>query len=134
MSYEEISRLLDKYSIKQPSERWSSEVNIKYDKILKTNDKLRLFDGINSEYFRLVGTQKDRAKYLIKKLNFNKICPKCSSEQMIVLICYFVKCEYNPRYSSKWCKKVFRDYKITPFLVERFMVYLVEFERNQQIP
>lgn len=130
---EEITKLLNKYSVKQPGERWSAKTNTRFEKITRINEQLRLFDGINGEYFRLSGTQKERAKYLIRVLNFNKICPKCSSEQIIVLICYFVKCEYNHRYSSKWCKKPFKDYEVSMFLVERFWAYMVEFERNNSV-
>ena len=132
MSYSEISRLLYKYSTKQPEERWSEKSEKRKDKIIENNKKLRLFDGINSEYWRLKGSQKERAKYLIKTLDFNKICGRCSSEQIIVLICYFVKCEYNSRYSSEWCKKVFEEYNITQFLIERFLVYLVSYEINKK--
>ena len=84
------SRLLDKYSTKQPGEIWSPRTEKRKDKIIELNRKYRLFDGINSEYFHLQGTQKDRAKYIIKEINFKKVCGRCSSEQIIVLICYYV--------------------------------------------
>jgi len=132
MYYEDITNLLNKYSSKQPGERWSPTTEKRKNKIVERNRKLRLFDAINSEYWQLKGTQIDRAKYLIKQLNFNDICPRCSSEQIIVMICYFVKCEYNPRYSSNWCKRVFEEYNISNFLIERFLIYLVEYEINQR--
>lgn len=132
MSYSDIERLLHKYSTKQSGERWSSRTENRRLKIIETNRKLKLFNGINSEYWQLKGSQIERAKYLIRKLNFNEICGRCSSEQIIVLICYFVKCEYNHRYSSRWCKKVFDEYNINDFLLERFLVYLVDFEANKR--
>lgn len=120
----DIGYLLKKYSTKQPLERWSpkseqQEVNMR---ILK--QKIYIFDGINSEYFGLVKTQKDRALYLIKRLNFNKICPRCSDEQMIVLICFYVKCEYVPNYERRRCQRAFKDYNVSSNLIDKFMVYL----------
>ena len=132
MYYDEISSLLKKYSTKQAGERWTPRTENRRIKIVELNKKFRLFDGINSEYWQLKGSQIDRAKYLIKELNFNDFCPRCSSEQIIVLICYYVKCEYNHRYSSEWCKRVFDEYNITPFLVERFLIYLIEYEINKE--
>ena len=124
MSYDEINYLLYKYSTKQPQERWSKESERKKDNLLIMKEKIRLFEGINNEYFGLIGGQKERAKYLIKRLNFNNICPKCSNEQMIVLICYYVKCEYKTNYGRNYCRRVFKQYEISDNLIDRFMVYL----------
>lgn len=131
--YNEISNLLEKYSTKQPSERWTPKTEKKKDRIIEYNNKLRLFDGINSEYFRLIGSQKERVKYLIKQLNFNEVCGRCSSEQIIVLICYYVKCEYDKYYTRKNCIKVFKDYEITDNLVDRFMLFLARYGINNTI-
>ena len=131
--YDDINNLLNKYSVKQPSERWNPKTNVRYDKIIKLNDKLRLFDGINSEYFQLKGTQKDRAKYLIKQINFNEVCGRCSSEQIIVMICYFVKYEYNKRYRRNYCRKAFKDYEVTTEMLDGFLLFLVEFSINNNI-
>ena len=131
--YDEISNLLEKYSTKQPNERWTPKTEKKKDRILEYNNKLRLFDGINSEYFRLIGSQKERVKYLIKRLNFNEVCGRCSSEQIIVLICYYVKCEYDKYYTRKNCIKVFKDYEITDNLVDRFMLFLARYGINNTI-
>ena len=133
MSYEDINNLLNKYSIKQPSERWSPETNIRYDKIVKDNEKLRLFDGINSEYFQLKDSQISRAKYLIKNINFNEVCGRCSSEQIIVMICYFVKYEYNKRYRRNYCRKAFKDYRVTTEMLDGFLLFLVEYTINNPI-
>lgn len=133
MSYGEIERLLDKYSTKQPEERWSSRTERRKDKIIETTRKVELFEGINNEYFRLKGTQVDRVKYLIKKLNFNDICPRCKSEQMIVMICYFVKCEYDKRYGRDYCRKAFKEYNISDYLIDRFMLFLARYGINNTI-
>ena len=128
--YDEIQYLLHKYSTKQPQERWSPKSEIQYMKLLRLNEKIKLFDGINSEFFNLTGSQRERAIYLIKKLDFKKICGQCSNEQIIVLICYFVKCEYFVGYSRKYCRKVFREYGISDNLIDKFMVHLAQIGVN----
>lgn len=129
--YEEISYLLHKYSTKQPNERWSKEADIKDLNLRIMKQKLLIFDIINSSYFRLVGTQKERATFLIKRLNFNKVCPRCNDEQIIVLICYYVKCEYIPNYERRRCKRAFEDYKVSSNLLDKFMVYLARLGVNK---
>lgn len=133
MSYEEVESLLDKYSKKVDGERWNPKTNTRFEKITRLNEQLRLFDGINSEYFRLVGTQKERAKYLIKHINFNEVCGRCSSEQIIVLICFFVKREYDKYYTRKNCIKAFKDYNITSNLIDQFMMFLARYGVNNTI-
>lgn len=131
--YDEINDLLDKYSTKQPQERWSSETDKRKQKIVALNNNLRLFGGINSEYFRLTGTQVNRAEYLIKKINFKKVCGRCSSEQIIVLICFFVKREYDKYYTRKNCIRVFRDYNISDNLIDQFMMFMARYGINNTI-
>lgn len=133
MSYDEVERLLNRYSKKVDGERWNLETNIRYDKIVKNNEKLRLFDGINSEYFQLKNSQIDRAKYLIKNINFNEVCGRCSSEQIIVMICYFVKYEYNKRYRRNYCRKAFKEYKVTTEMLDGFLLFLVEYTINNPL-
>lgn len=120
----DIVYLLNKYSTKQPGEKWSNESDIKWQNIKIMKHKILLLDTINSSYFRLRGGQKERVIYLMKRLNFNKVCPRCSDEQVIVLICFYVKCEYIPNYERRRCKKAFDDYNISSNLVDKFMVYL----------
>ena len=119
-----INYLLKKYSTKQPQEKWSKEADLKNLNLRILKQKLLTFDTINSSYFRLVGTQKERAIFLIKSLNFNKICPRCNEEQIITLICFYVKCEYVPNYERRRCKRAFEDFKVSDNLVDKFMVYL----------
>ena len=133
-NYRNIQYLLEKYSTKQAGEKWSNEADLKYLNMKLMRQKLLLFDTINSTYFRLVGTQKDRATYLIKRLNFNNICPRCSDEQIIVLICFYVKCEYIPNYERRRCKKAFQDYNVSSNLVDKFMVYLARLGVDDILP
>ena len=125
-NYGRIRYLLDKYSVRQPGEKWSKDANRKYYNMRDLNEQIRLFELINSEYFRLVGSQVDRAIYLIKMLNFNKICPRCTNEQMIVLICYYVKCEYIREYQRIRCQRAFDDFGVKDNLIDKFMVYLAQ--------
>lgn len=120
----DIEYLLKKYSTKQPQERWSKESDLKDLNLRIMKQKLLTFDTINSSYFRLTGSQKERAVFLIKMLNFNKICPRCNDEQIIVLICFYVKCEYIPNYERRRCKRAFEDFDVSDNLVDKFMVYL----------
>lgn len=122
--YSEIQYLLYKYSQKQPNEKWKKESNQKYRNFKILEEQLRLFDIINSNYFRLRGSQKERAIHLIKTLNFNNICPRCNNEQMICLICYYVKCEYIPNYERRRCQRAFDEFKVTENLLDKFMVFL----------
>lgn len=131
MSYDEINYLLNKYSTKQPQEKWRKESSIKYMNQLRFNDKLGIFDGINTEFFNLQSSQKERVIYLIKHLDFKKICGRCSNEQIIVLICFYVKCEYIKDYDRNYCRKVFREYGITDNLIDKFMVYLARLGVNK---
>lgn len=97
---------------------------------MRLKEKTELFDGINTEYFHLRGSQRERCVYLIKHLNFNDVCRRCSNEQIIVLICYFVKCEYVKGYGRKYCRRVFKEYNIEDTLIDRFMVYLANIGVN----
>ena len=120
----DIEFLLKKYSKKQPAERWSPESELKDLNLRILKQRIQLFEALNSEYFRLKDGQKDRVVYLIRKLNFNKVCPRCNEEQIIILICFYVKCEYIPNYERRRCNRAFVDYNITDNLVDKFMVYL----------
>ena len=128
-----INYLLRKYRSKQPEECWSKEANLKLKNMNKLNEQLEVFDKVNNEYFRLVGTQQDRAIYLIKHLNFNNICPYCNNEQMICLICYYVKCEYIRNYERRRCQRAFDDLNVQDNLIDKFMVYLARLTVNEVV-
>lgn len=130
--YREISYLLKKYEERQPNERWSKDSELKYYNMRMLNEQIRLFDLINSEYFRLVGSQRERAIYLIKVLNFNKFCPICTNEQMIVLICFYVKCEYISNYERRRCQRAFDDFNVTDNLLDKFMVHLANIHLKRE--
>ena len=99
--------------------------------ICDNETKLRLFKGINSEYWNLKGDERKRAIYLIKNIDFNKLDKYCycpiETEKAINLICYIVKCEFNNRYNKKYCKKAFKDYEIKDSDYDCFMVSLAHY-------
>lgn len=126
MAYEDWERLINKYKTKQKGEVWDSKYELKNQKRMKMKEKIEIFEGINSQFFHLQGSQIKRAKYLIKHLDFNDICRRCNKEQIIVLICYFVKCEYG-RYNREYCRKAFKEYNVSDNLCDRFMLYLARY-------
>ena len=93
--------------------------------------KLRLFNGINGEYWHLKGDEKKRAIYLIKHIDFNKLNKHCycplETEKAINLICYIVKCEFNKRYNKNNCRKAFKDYEIKNNDYDCFMISLAHY-------
>ena len=131
-NYYKIQYLLNKYSTKQPQEIWSTESETRYKRLMRLKEKIELFDGINSDFFNLKGDSKERAIWLIKHLTFRNICGQCTSEQIIVLICYFVKCETVKGYGRNYCRKVFKEYNISDNLIDKFMVHLAHCNLNNE--
>lgn len=131
MTQEEIERLLKKYETKQPGEIWDTETDRlsrqEYDK----SQKLFLLDILSTNPFRLREGQKARARYIVEKLNFSKICGKCNSEQIIVMIIIYVKLEYNPSYHISRFENILREYDIGKDLFISFLVKLNKFHINK---
>lgn len=131
MTQEEIERLLKKYETKQPGEIWDTETDRlsrqEYDK----SQKLFLLDIISTNPFRLREGQKARARYIVEKLNFSKICGKCNSEQIIVMIIIYVKLEYNPSYHISRFENILQEYDISKDLFISFLVKLNKFHINK---
>ena len=127
MTSEEIERLLKKYETKQPGEIWDTETDrlsrAEYDK----SQKLFLLDIISNNPFRLREGQKARARYLVEKLNFSKVCGKCTSEQIIIMIIVYVKLEYNPSYHITRFEDLLMEYDISKDLFIMFLVKLNKF-------
>lgn len=131
MTQEEIERLLKKYETKQPGEIWDTETDRlsrqEYDK----SQKLFLLDILSTNPFRLREGQKARARYIVEKLNFSKICGKCNSEQIIVMIIIYVKLEYNPSYHISRFENILLEYDISKDLFISFLVKLNKFHINK---
>ena len=92
--------------------------------------KIRLFESLNSNTFKLKGTQKDRAIYLIKHLDFKEICGKCSNEQIMLMICFYVKSEFLKDYRLRNCKSIFNEYNISEHLLINFLVKLNKYHTD----
>ena len=95
-----VDFLLKKYETKQPGEIWKLETE--YENLKQYQYKQRLFTLdciVNERNTKSRGTfsfpkqQKDRAKYLIKHLDF--LLGRTTEEQYIVMIIIYVKLEAN---------------------------------------
>ena len=98
-----VDFLLKKYETKQPGEIWKTETEVKYVREYQYKQRLFTLDCIVNERntksrgtFSFPKQQKDRAKHLIKHLDFTG---RTSEEQYIVMIIIYVKLEskYNSR-------------------------------------
>lgn len=122
-----IEYLLKKYETKQPGEIWDTETDRlsrqEYDK----SQKLFLLDIISNDPFRLREGQKARARYLVEKLNFSKVCGKCNAEQIIVMIIIYVKLEWNQNYHISRFEGLLEEYDISKDLFISFLVKLNKF-------
>lgn len=94
-----IPYLLNKYKTKQPGEIWDTKTEHKYIKEYRYKQRLFTLDCIVNERitksrgtFQFPKQQKDRAKHLIKHLDFTG---RTSEEQYIVMILIYVKLESN---------------------------------------
>ena len=98
-----VEYLLKKYETKDVNEIWTTEHELEYKRNQRQKQRLYKLDCIVNERitksrgtFSMPKAQKDRAKYLIKHLDFTG---RTSEEQYIVMIIIYVKLEskYNSR-------------------------------------
>lgn len=87
----DINYLLKKYSSDKLAEGeiWSTESETRKKQNQRLKQKYFTFDCLNSHHLRLTGTSKERAKYLIKKLEFKR--SRLNEEQIIIMIMLYVK-------------------------------------------
>ena len=123
MTQRDIERLLKKYETKQPGEIWDTETDRQYREKYRTKEKLEILDTLTNEKFRLSEGQKMRARYLVKLLDFNKICGNCSLEQIIIMIIVYVKLEYDKPNHISHFDHLFDEYDITK---NKFIMFLVK--------
>ena len=95
-----VDYLLKKYETKQPGEIWKTETEVKYVREYQYKQRLFTLDCIVNERntksrgtFSFPKQQKDRAKHLIKNLDF--LLGRTTEEQYIVMIIVYVKLEAN---------------------------------------
>ena len=140
----DINYLLKKYYAKdgitekrQKHENWYPYHDAIAKREERTLERLDLLECIITERktksrgtFQFTGTQKERARYLIKRISFNR--GRQSAEQTIVMIIVYVKLEYdnNTRVEQFYPLLEAYDIQVTTFI--KFLVYLSKFhyERN----
>ena len=117
------------------AENWSPYHDVMGKRQERTLARLDLLECIINERktksrgtFQFTGTQKERARYLIKRINFNR--GRISAEQTIVMIIIYVKLEYDGRVEHYYPLLEEYDLQISTFI--SFLVYLSKFhhERN----
>lgn len=86
----DINYLLKKYSSDKLAEGeiWSTESETRKKQNQRLKQKYFTFGCLNSHHLRLTGTSKERAKYLIKDVNWKT---PFSEEQIIIMIMLYVK-------------------------------------------
>ena len=127
-----VEYLLRKYETKDVNEIWTTEHELEYKRNQRHKQRLYTLDCIvNERITKSRGTfifpkaQKDRARYLIRNLDFNT--SRTSEEQYIVMILTYVKLESNRKASIIQYYQLLDDYdiKLTTFI--KFLVNLNRF-------
>lgn len=124
-----VEYLLKKYETKQPGEEWELETEVKYVQEYQYKQRLFQLDKIVNERisksrgtFRLPKGQKDRAKYLIKHLDF--YLGRTTETQYITMILIYVKLESNNKYTFNQFLPFLTDYGIDVQTFVRFLIKL----------
>ena len=124
-----VDYLLKKYQTKDANEIWTTEHELEYKQNQINKQRLYQLDCIVNERttksrgtFKLPKAQKDRAKYLIKNLDFR--LGQTTEEQYIVMIIAYIKLESNPRSSIIQYYKMMEDYDIPLTTFIKFLVNL----------
>ena len=126
-----VDYLLRKYETKQPGEIWETETEHKYLKDYRHQQRLFTLDKIVNERttksrgtFKLPLQQKNRARHLIKHLDFNT--SRTNEEQYIVMILIYVKLESNRNARVIHYYPMLEDYNIP---VTTFIKFLIELNK-----
>ena len=126
-----VDFLLKKYETKQPGEIWETETEHKYLKEYRHQQRLFTLDKIVNERttksrgtFKLPLQQKNRARHLIKHLDFNT--SRTSEEQYIAMILIYVKLESNHNARVIHYYPMLEDYNIP---VTTFIKFLIELNK-----
>ena len=71
-NYDKYARLLNKYKVRQPAEKWSKEQYKEESKNQRITEYLHMSEYI-MDSMKLVGTQRRDVKWLIKNVSFNEL-------------------------------------------------------------
>ena len=125
----DIEFLLKKYETKQPGEQWKPETEHKYIKEYRYKQRLFTLDRIVNERtsksrgtFKLPKQQKDRARHLIKNLDF--YLGRTTEDQYIVMILVYVKLEANPNARVIHYYHILEEYEIPLTTFIKFLINL----------
>ena len=124
-----IEFLLKKYETKDVNEIWTTEHELEYKRNQINKQRLYQLECIVNERttksrgtFIMPKAQKDRARYLIKNLDF--YLGRTTEEQYIVMILIYVKLESNNKYTFNQFLPFLADYGIDVQTFVRFLVKL----------
>ena len=126
-----VDYLLKKYETKDVNEIWTTEHELEYKRNQIDKQRLYLLDRMVNERitksrgtFSMPRAQKDRARYLIRHLDFNT--SRTSEEQYIVMILIYVKLESNRNARVIHYYPMLEEYKIP---VTTFIKFLIELNK-----
>lgn len=126
-----VEYLLRKYETKDVNEVWTTEHELEYKRNQRNKKRLHTLDGIVNERitkskgtFIMPKSQKDRARYLIKHLDFTG---RTTEEQYIVMIIIYVKLESNHNARVIHYYPMLEEYNIPVTTFISFLITLNKF-------
>lgn len=127
-----VEYLLRKYETKDVNEVWTTEHELEYKRNQRNKKRLHTLDGIVNERitkskgtFIMPKSQKDRARYLIRHLDF--YLGRTTEEQYIVMIIIYVKLESNHNARVIHYYPMLEEYNIPVTTFIKFLVNLNKF-------
>ncbi len=127
-----VEYLLRKYETKDVNEVWTTEHELEYKRNQRNKKRLHTLDGIVNERitkskgtFIMPKSQKDRARYLIKHLDF--YLGRTTEEQYIVMIIIYVKLESNHNARVIHYYPMLEEYNIPVTTFISFLITLNKF-------
>ena len=124
-----VDYLLRKYQTKDVNEIWTTEHELEYKRNQRQKQRLYKLDCIVNERitksrgtFSMPKAQKDRARYLIKHLDF--YLGRTTEEQYIAMILIYVKLERNNKRTINDYQSLLDEYGIPISTFVRFLIKL----------
>ena len=124
-----VEFLLRKYETKDVNEIWTTEHELEYKRNQINKQRLYLLDRMVNERitksrgtFSMPRAQKDRARYLIKHLDF--YLGRTTEEQYIAMILIYVKLERNNKRTINDYYQILDEYGIKMSTFVRFLIKL----------
>ena len=124
-----VDYLLRKYETKDVNEIWTTEHELEYKRNQINKQRLYLLDRMVNERitksrgtFSMPRAQKDRARYLIKHLDF--YLGRTTEEQYIAMILIYVKLERNNKRTINDYYQILDEYGIKMSTFVRFLIKL----------